>query len=316
MVRRKKWLIRSGCSLLLITGILWGLPHFMQPHAPLPAKVLMVEGWMPIESLIEAGQWARKEGYEQVFSTGGIREGAMFIPRKGELSWQTGLHMGTMSTLRIRAWGTSCQGGFPVLEIWVNEEWEKSIELSQYNKWYEIQVPTKELSSIKLVYTNDLRREGEDRNIFIEQIFVGNRTLTNDCWAYTYGKSTSFTDFLCGDDARRGAKVMETVAPELKYIAVASEHVGELQTHHRAEALAQCIAQKYPDIRRANLVAYKYHSRRSWELYRHSLKDIEVGIISLGKNNRANPSWETKYEAFSTLMLQFFKYLYTRILFL
>ena len=96
------------------------LQRFMQPNAPISAKVLIVEGWIPIESLIEASQWARIQGYEQVFTTGGVQQGEMFIPKKGELSWEGIVPVLSTHALRIKTWGSPCQGEFPLIEIWID----------------------------------------------------------------------------------------------------------------------------------------------------------------------------------------------------
>ena len=67
----------SGCGfllVLLIGGALWvrmELYPFLARQAPVPANILVIEGWLVDDVLREAAGWAESNGVEKIYTTGG-----------------------------------------------------------------------------------------------------------------------------------------------------------------------------------------------------------------------------------------------------
>jgi hypothetical protein len=76
--RRHVWVPSVwGCLLLLLAGglaLLFAVHHvyaFLAPNEPVAARLLVVEGWMPVDELDQALRAYRSGGYERVITTGG-----------------------------------------------------------------------------------------------------------------------------------------------------------------------------------------------------------------------------------------------------
>ncbi len=70
----------GGCGLLLAlalgaaVGARFGWYPFLARHAPVPADLLVVEGWLSDDLLRQAAGWAESNGVRKIVATGGPLE--------------------------------------------------------------------------------------------------------------------------------------------------------------------------------------------------------------------------------------------------
>ncbi len=81
----------GGCGLLLLVllaaalGFAWAQAYpFLARQAPVPADVLVVEGWMSDELLAQAASWAESNGVKKIVATGGPIELGGYL-----VAWKT-----------------------------------------------------------------------------------------------------------------------------------------------------------------------------------------------------------------------------------
>ncbi|MBL9136435.1 MAG: YdcF family protein [Verrucomicrobiales bacterium] len=91
----------------LLLGIVWffGAYRWLAPQAPIQAKFLVVEGWLPDYALEAAIREYRRGGYEQLFTTGGPLEQGSYLKEfqtYAELARNTLLRLG-LSTNEVKA---------------------------------------------------------------------------------------------------------------------------------------------------------------------------------------------------------------------
>ena len=64
----------GGLVGLLLAGALWawiGLYPFLARQAPVAADILVVEGWLADDLLVQAAAWAESNGVRKIYATGG-----------------------------------------------------------------------------------------------------------------------------------------------------------------------------------------------------------------------------------------------------
>ena len=80
----------AGCGLLLVllaagAGFVWSMLYpFLARQAPVPAEVLVVEGWVSDELLLQAAGWAESNGVAVLVATGGPVELGSYLTK-----WKT-----------------------------------------------------------------------------------------------------------------------------------------------------------------------------------------------------------------------------------
>ena len=80
----------AGCGLLLVllaagAGFVWSMLYpFLARQAPVPAEVLVVEGWVSDELLLQAAGWAESNGVAVLVATGGPIELGSYLTK-----WKT-----------------------------------------------------------------------------------------------------------------------------------------------------------------------------------------------------------------------------------
>ena len=84
----------GGCGLLLAlalgaaVGARFGWYPFLARHAPVPADLLVVEGWLSDDLLRQAAGWAESNGVRKIVATGGpLETGSPLV------EWRTGAEM-------------------------------------------------------------------------------------------------------------------------------------------------------------------------------------------------------------------------------
>lgn len=74
--RRNRRIVGGLLALLVVLGVVWfrGAYRWLAPQAPVEARYLVVEGWLPDYALEAAVQEFRNGQYERLFTTGGPLE--------------------------------------------------------------------------------------------------------------------------------------------------------------------------------------------------------------------------------------------------
>lgn len=67
-------LILLACALALAGVFVLGIHPFLAITDPIPTKVMVVEGWIPDYAIEEALKAYRRDGYDQIYTTGGPLE--------------------------------------------------------------------------------------------------------------------------------------------------------------------------------------------------------------------------------------------------
>lgn len=91
LARRRVWLPTwRGCLVLIVmlvlsgAGLVKGVHPFLALNAPVSARVMVVEGWIPMSALAIAAHRFRSEGYDMICTVGGAAAGEKFDSKQND----------------------------------------------------------------------------------------------------------------------------------------------------------------------------------------------------------------------------------------
>jgi uncharacterized SAM-binding protein YcdF (DUF218 family) len=178
--RKLAWrVLGASCVLVALLVLVFLKIHpFLAVTAPVPAKVLVVEGWVPDYAIAEALEEYTKNGYDWVFTTGGpLRIGGYLAQHKdfANLAAATFERMG-MPTNRVRA--------VPTEEKFRNRTYASAVALRSYLESQGIQC-----NAINLVTEGTHARRSRfcfqralGPGVQVGVISVENRDYSSDRW--------------------------------------------------------------------------------------------------------------------------------------
>jgi len=296
---------------LLLTLFLLGqrpLEDHLSMNRPLPARYLVVEGWIGDEARKQVAAYYMKDRDLQVLVTGSAIPSSYLMPTNGLLEFIPGAKLSTSiraDTLWARLRGSPVHGTFPMVHLTLNDSlcWQGEVgpDWADYPLACPKDVP---LERVGIRFTNDHHQQGQDRNLEVAHIRMGLDTME--------ARSQQSRHYKEGDSLKLNpiptnfGSVAALCAHELGRLGVDSRNITALpspeQEDNRTLSSAMEVKKHLLHMHQAptslNLITQGIHSRRSYILYRRALKDLgcELGVIALSGEHKAWSPWKRRKE--------------------
>jgi len=266
--------------------------HFLSVNKPVNPEYLLVEGWISRNSMDLAVKEFWDKPYSKIIATGARLDPWYLMPVDGYFVFdfnEKPLTISSDDSLFIVLKGTPVKNIYPHFIIYCGEdtlaagfttgEWQKiRLNTGNINKLYEI----------SLVFDNDGFGGGEDRNLYIKELDLGDRIIpARSEYASRYDKydharerpenvNYTYIAELCAAGLRKRGIPADSI------IILPSEERKTNRTFNSALAVRNWyLSGNFQQIN-LNIFTENIHARRTWILYRMALNDLEIntGIIS------------------------------------
>lgn len=294
---------------------------FLAREKPVDAQVLVVEAWLPTNSVREAARKFLKGNYTFVATVGGQRT-SPYLPMMngGTLMYTPELFSNPVQadSIHVQAWGSSVLNEFAHFQVWVNDTLvgQTYVEYAAHTYTFPIKSELGPVQKLDIVYDNDLAftdsTGGHDRNFFIGEVALGEMKYLpySDKIYYAWG-DTMYTQLWFYPE--ESAKVlMEEGVPKDKIVVIPVTVAETSRTYQNAVAFSHWM-QKHPELNSVNIVSQAAHTRRSYLMYRRNLKDsIKIGSMAL-KDRMYDHYWYRSRRGRKLIIDQYLKYIYALI---
>lgn len=332
-MRRKR--LNNLLIKILIVLVLCGLAgsyvfthlySFLAVTHRLDAGVLVVEGWIPTGNLQRALDEFRQHGYTQMVIT------SIRLPNAYEMHSKGGLVVGLtengpippqkVSNVSIAAYGTEVDGVYAHFSLIVNDTLMGKAMTGPMLKTYSFDLHTFPDSVYRLVikYDNDLYKEGQDRNLYVESLEIDGRHIPARSPMIRYdrgkidGKNVRRTDLFSEAEVARGWLLAHGLADSL-VVALNAPEVDYNKTYTSALAVRQWMAAQGKTVP-FNLFSVGAHARRSRMLFAKAFDGkVRVGIIASPRRGYSEDNWWKVKAGRQFVMDQVLKYLYAKFIF-
>jgi hypothetical protein len=288
--------------LLLLQLILNNLSDYLSKSEPIKANVLVVEGWLPDYALEMAYKEFQKTGYEYIITTGMKSYTDYYkLSKNGYLIIYPGDKLSDMNKtdrhiIEIDAASELGGSNSAHFNVFVNDSLIADFYADKHKRRYPVSWngSLTEIDSFMVQFTNDKAGEFGDRNLFIKQVVVDNKTEIPYQYNSEYdigeldgkrriiNKFNSYAEF-----ARRTLLSMDIDSSRI--ISIPYKRVKTKRTLNSALAFREWFDTTKIEVKGINIVSEGAHARRTWMTYNKVLDEkLDIGIISL-------PDYEYRY---------------------
>ena len=288
------------------------LIKYLKVNSPIETENLIVEGWVSDQTLEKAVN-AYKEGkYNTIITTGGPLAPFITLYQNGYLQFDLdqsypALQVSPNDTIILTLAGTPSQGTYPHYRLIIDdihigdgivgEEWHDyyfpiydgiDSHVSSQNGQNNPGQKQVDIRNIIIYFDNDDNAFGEDRNLSIKSIRVGNITVParsegNAVYTGQFERSRFeyWTNVFSYAEECKG-KIERLGVPEAHIVAISAPKTITDRTYTSALAVAQWIDTSHLTDLSFNILTEGLHARRTWYLYKSALRGYatNVGIIS------------------------------------
>ncbi len=324
-----------GGAMLTVAGMLWLIVtkayDYLAPHIPIEQPdAVVIEAWIPHYALSTIVSQLKSSPESQVILVGGERNHNYFTLGKQRTPGLT-FHPGVLyneeiysDSVEIKAAGTYVAKGWGKLEVSVNGSVVGETFVNGTPKTYHFPTLTSNLPiesvSIKMSNAYTSWMYPKKREIWVYNLKINNRILSPFNNTVIYG----FRNFnLVYSEERQFTKQTEFTACLLEEMGIPKERIIQLlrkenhgsRTYRNAETVAKWINKKNANIHSVNVYSQAAHTRRSYNMYRHTLgSDIAIGAIAL-RHKLYHRDWWKSSEGRKLMTQQMIKYLISKSLF-
>jgi len=294
-------------TVVLVSALFLWRPAFNSAHRFLSktqkvkANLLVVEGWLPQSALQLAGKEFLNKGYDLIITTGikskdldystiSSNGYLIFYPHlKSFLDNDPGPH-----TIEVVA-HSKMNGKYEAhFNFFVNDSLISDFKADKQVRKYGIswQGPLKDIDSIMIQFDNDLWDKYGDRNLYVKEIVIDNKTII----PYQFnsvldmssldGKERISNNFDSNAELCRNRLIAYGIDSNL-IIALPAKRVIINRTLTSVLAFREWLNSTDKHVTGINVISLGVHSRRSWIIYKKIVgRPYEVGIISLPEDEK------------------------------
>lgn len=296
--------------------------HFLAPTQPLDASVLVIEGWIGEEALLQAVDEIRRHTYQQVLVSSIAYDSVFRVHSRGALNfrlYRLPKPVAGFQQIQVKAYGASAGGLQAHARVLLDTTEVGEFTTTAQPQWYSFPLPRATTAdSVIIVYDNDQIIDKEDRDLYIYGIRLDSMMIPVRHPAVGYdrgkldGKEEARTDYR--SEAEESAEFIIQQGVDAERIhALTAPAVDYERTYTAALEAKRWL----PDSTRAiNVLSESVHSRRSQLVYQRVLGDsAQVGVIAASSSSLRPQNWWKESASRKYVMLQLAKYLYVKILF-
>ena len=274
---------------------------FLSKTQKVKANLLIVEGWLPQYAVKIASKEFLNNGYDLIITTG-IRSKdqdyctissngyIIFYPRLNSVpGYDTGHH--TIEVVARSKMNGKYQAHF---NFFVNNSLIADFKAEKRVRKYGIswEGHLKDIDSIMVQFDNDLWDKYGDRNLYVKEIVIDNKTII----PYQFnsvldmssldGKERISNNFDSNAELCRNRLIAYGIDSNL-IIALPAKRVIINRTLTSVLAFREWLNSTDKHVTGINVISLGVHSRRSWIIYKKIVgRPYEVGIISLPEDEK------------------------------
>lgn len=274
------------------------LSGYLSKSEQVKANVLIVEGWLPEYALEMAYREFEKTRYEYVITTGlQYRKEYYMVSENGYLIFylknkfseknESGPH-----SIEIDAYSELEGENRAHFNLFINDSLVADFFAEKNKKKYRVDWDgdLREIRTIFIQFTNDGVGDYGDRNLYVKEIIIDNKTKIpyQDNSEYDigalYGKNRTINNFNSSAQYAKNRLLSMGIDSSL-LIAIPGNKVKINRTLSSALAFRDWLKSTNIDIKGINIISMGTHTRRTWMTYNKILNEkYVIGIISLPDN--------------------------------
>ncbi len=321
--------LTTGLSLVVFVTIACFIAHsyrFLSINKPVASQIMVVEGWLDEQSLLQARDIFNSHDYRAVITTGiphteGYKMGS---GGKAVFNLHNLLHDSVPAFYKICLLqsGTSVYGIFPRFRIWIDST-EIAVSYSEkrateYACQADISSP---VHTITVVFDNDEVSAWRDRNFYFYTLTVNNRIFHPGNCEVSYfirkGGKYYFKKQYKPDTANDALHYLAMNGIPVSSISsvVTAKQVKLSRTYSTATDVKSYLEALYPErIPSVTVVTRGIHARRTWISYQKAFgKDTAIGIISLPDNKLTSKNWWKSLKGWKSMVYEITGLMYASI---
>jgi hypothetical protein len=301
-MRKKKLFVISFISIFIILlGYILLKPAFkylssyLSKSEHVKANILVVEGWLPENSLKMAYEEFKKNGYDYIITTGlktsinyfGLYENGflIFYPN----SRFSGINEDGNHSIEVDAFSELDGKNRAHFNIYINDSLiaNSYAEKSKGKYTFKWKGRLDVIDSIMVQFDNDNWGNFGDRNLYVKEINIDHKITIpykdNSVYSVFYrgGEERVKNNFNSNAEFARNRLIFMGINSS-QIIATYGETVIVNRTLTSALAFRDWIKQTNKDITGINIISMGAHARRTWMIYNRILNEkYPIGIISL-----------------------------------
>jgi hypothetical protein len=274
------------------------LSGYLSKSEEVKANLLIVEGWLPDNSLKMVYEEFQNHGYDYIVTTGmksTIRYFNLFCD--GYLIFYMNKYQPVMSethhhSIEIDSYSEMDGENAAHFNVFINDSLVADFFAAKQRKKYKItwDGDIREIDSITIQFDNDRWEKLIDRNLYVKEICIDNKITISYLNNSEYdlgkldGKYRTVNNITSNADLARN-RLIALGIDSSKITAISAERVRISRTLTSALAFRKWIETTDKDIKGINIISLGTHARRTWMTYNKILHEKNnIGIISLPDN--------------------------------
>lgn len=316
-------------ALLLLAALtilfLINVHGFLSLNRKIDAEVLIVEGFLPDQALAMAVEEYNRGNYRFVITTGIPLAAEYRMPFAGRVVFELPDSLcgaqGEGEEITLRLYGTAVEGEYARFRVLVNGVMAGESASEAMSREYRFRPDSAAgcVRHLAIEFFNDAARAGEDRDLFLEQVGIGDLQLPARSPYSRYQRGLKpggpvFETMLLSLAEVAADQLIRMGIPETCVVPVATS--GRIVNRTRASAMAVRQSMNEGSIRfeSANVLSLGAHARRSWVLYRRQFNSrTRVGVISIPDERYDAAKWWKSAEGRRSVAVESMKYFYTLV---
>lgn len=274
-------------------------PHYLSKTNRVASDVLVVEGWISEEAIMQAYDEFIAGHYKLLITTGGPMPDDFEMLNDGKLVFNFVQAPENINTVKVKAYEDHA-GEVPArFEIAVNDSVIGSSYATPVLSQYEFNFlrPISEVRKVEVIFDNDYYvSPAEDRNLYVHSIVVGDKEIMarNDtAYFCQVNDSNNLETVAYSSQAFNIAATFKKLGiRDSQIITAPSPKVKMYRTKNNARALLEVMTRQNLQIKNFNLFSEGIHSRRSLIIYKHMFgREYNIGIVAAHEWRYSHKYW-------------------------
>lgn len=286
---------------------------FLVYNKPIQSKHLLLEGWLPSNTIESASQYIINNKIDSIWIIGmkpknentsnlgfSEKDGFQIKKQNGrmKIAW-SGVYNYELSSEKIPAsgvfkigmFGTQIRDIYPYYKIFANKRLLKTGFVTNLDSIYSIPLPilTDTIVNLMICYENDAMIRKSDRNLYITSVFIDSLKVEDIAQKKFFVKKGKKRIPFLGSP-------MENMKNYLAEFRVDSNKIKIVESKYKALNRTLALANlagnylKNTEIEDLNIFTTTYHSRRTYLNFRNCINEnIRIGCIASDSENK--PRW-------------------------
>jgi hypothetical protein len=314
---------------------------FLSKNQPIDAKVLVIEGWLPVAILEQIPQKVDLSGYTDIYVTGIAHNHPQYLLNNSRSKlkemparfFTNGCLTLTKSALakinptdkifkiKVFAYGSKALGKFPNIFVAVGDSIIGNTFVEEQPKSYIFQtnISITNSNDIFIYFSNDMRSAREDRNLIVDSMAINEVTFnkTSDfCKIYDdWLNIDAYSNYPFSSKGAIAAAYLKVIGVKNNIITIDTFSNKRNRTLITAERFNTFLNEIGNKTEAFNVVSIQKHSRRSYLAYKIATSHKKkIGIISLNNINLYRTTkfkkWQGIIDEYAKVFVTYLEYLF------